>query len=577
MFNRYFQQELNQLKDLGAEFSKLHPAVAPMLSGMSTDPDVERLLEGVAFLTGLMRQKLDDDFPEVIHELFQLIWPHYLRPLPSASIVVFAPKPSLKQTITVAKGVKLASEPVDGTACLFRTCYEVEVHPLTLLDAAYEQKPGAPPAIRLFLELQDIQLNEWQPQFLRLYLSGQATQAADIYFLLCNYLKHIVLAPGDKGESCILAPTLLSRVGFGPDDGLIPYPSNSFPGYRIIQEYFMLPEKFLFLDIKGWPVWKNRGDGNRFEIRFELTESPASPPRIRRDSFALGAVPVINLFSHDADPIRLDHQQSEYIVRPAGSTGDNYQVYSVDKVTGFIQGTAQERRYTPFEMFARGSDDLPTYHTKIRRSAVHNRLDFYLSVAYPSDGGTPPPETLSMQLQCTNGLLPEGLQTGDICFPTSSTPEFVEFKNVRPPTSSILPSLGDNLLWKLVSHLNLNFQSLASAENLKAILDLYNFEESRDRPAFLANQKRVAGIDKVQSRSSDRLVSGVIMRGREIQLNTRQDHFAGEGDLYLFGTVLDHFMGSYASINTFTQLIIKEVLKGEVYQWPTRIGDHPLI
>jgi len=398
----------------------------------------------------------------------------------------------------------------------------------------------------------------------------------DIYLLLRHCLKQIVLASVENGESCILPSEQLEPVGFGADQDLIPYPSNSFPGYRMIQEYFILPEKYLFFDLNGWSRWHNRGDGKRFEIRFELSHLPFPAPRIRRDSFELGATPVINLFSHDADPIRLDHRQSEYIIRPAGGTGDNYQTYAVKHVTGFIQGTAQERGYRPFEMFARGSGETPTYHTKIRHSPVHNRLDFYLSVAYPPGGGAPQPETLSLKLQCTNGLLPEALQIGDIRFPTSSTPEFVEFRNIRPPTSSILPSLGQNLLWQFVSHLNLNYLSLTRAENLKAVLDLYNFEENRDRPAFLGNQKRIAGIENVQSRSSDRLVDGVIMRGRQIQVDARQDHFAGEGDLYLFGTVLDHFMGSYASMNTFTQLIVKEVLKGEVYQWAARIGDHPL-
>ena len=99
MFNRYFQQELSHLRDLGAEFAKKHPAVAPMLSGLSTDPDAERLLEGVAFLTALMRQKLDDDFPEIIQEMFQLIWPHYLRPIPSTTIISFSPKEKLKQIV----------------------------------------------------------------------------------------------------------------------------------------------------------------------------------------------------------------------------------------------------------------------------------------------------------------------------------------------------------------------------------------------------------------------------------------------------------------------------------------------
>jgi len=143
MFNRYFQEELDNLKDLGAEFSKAHPAVAPMLSGRSADPDVDRLLEGVAFLTALLRQKLDDEFPEIIHELIRLIWPHYLRPLPSTSIVAFTPKPILKQSITIPPGTQVASVPVQGTSCLFQTCYPVEVHPLHLLEASFCRDLGA--------------------------------------------------------------------------------------------------------------------------------------------------------------------------------------------------------------------------------------------------------------------------------------------------------------------------------------------------------------------------------------------------------------------------------------------------
>ncbi len=578
MLNRYYQQELDNLRDLGAEFSKMHPAVAPMLSGLSTDPDVERLLEGVAFITGMMRQKLDDDFPEIIHELFQLIWPHYLRPLPAASIVAFTPKSSLKQTVRVPKGIQVASEPVDGTSCLFKTCYDVDVHPLTLVDAMLEDKPGRPVTIRLDLELQDLKLNEWLPESLRLHLAGDVNQTAEIYLMLRRYLRRIVLVPSGNGESCILSADHLQPVGFGKQDDLIPYPSQSFPGYRIIQEYFILPEKFMFLDLINLKRWQNRGEESSFQIRFEM-EVPSSfvPPRVRKTSFALAATPVINLFTHDADPIRLDHHKNEYLIRPSGTNDRNYQTYTVKKVTGFVQGTAQERAYNPFEMFSPNPDAEPTFHTHIRQSPIRPGFDFYLSVAYPPGTGTPPRETLSIQLQCTNGFLPEGLQIGDICHPTSSTPEFLDFRNIRPPTASIFPPLGGNLLWKLLSHLCLNYQSLATADNLKSILELYNFEENRDRPTFIANQKRISGILNINTRASDSLIGRVIMRGREIRLDLRHDHFAGFGDLFFFGTILDHFFGSYASINTYTQLFIKEVLKGEVYQWPARIGDHPLV
>ena len=106
-FNKYYQRELQNLRDLAREFSKVHPAIAPLLSGPTSDPDVERLLEGVAFLTGLLNQKLEDDFPQIIHGLMDVLFPNYLKPVPSSSLVIFTPKPSLMESITVPAGTPL--------------------------------------------------------------------------------------------------------------------------------------------------------------------------------------------------------------------------------------------------------------------------------------------------------------------------------------------------------------------------------------------------------------------------------------------------------------------------------------
>ena len=580
MFNRYLQ-ELSKLRDLGEEFSKAHPEKAGMLSGRRSDPDVERLLEGTAFLTALLRQKLEDEFPEIIHELVQVIWPHYLRPIPSASIVAFTPKPTLKQTTTIPSGTQVASVPVEGTSCLFTTCFPVEMHPLNLLEASYVESSGQPPAIKLLLELKGPALSDWQPNSLRFYLGGENTTSTELYRLLRNDLQEIHITSLDNNRSLILSPNYLKPVGFASDEALIPYPTHVLPGYRIIQEYFILPEKFLFFDIKGWERWEDRGGGIRFEIKFIFKKVPRSIPRVKTDNFVLSATPVINVFPFDAHPIRLDHRKTEYRVSPSGNKGAHYQVYTVEKVVGFVQGTARERVYVPFELFNPDTRNHPVYHTHVRELEAggddRSGFDVYLSVAYSEDSGLAVTETLSVQLKCTNGILSEGIRTGDICVPTSSSPEYVDFKNLRPPTSMVLPPLGTNLLWRFLSHLSLNYVSLANVQNLQAMLDLYNFKETRDRPSFLANQKRIAGIESLTTRAADRLVAGVVMRGREIQMDIRKDHFIGHGDLYLFGTILDFFLGSYASINTFTQLIVKEVLQGDIYKWPTRIGDHPLI
>lgn len=577
MLNRYYQKELAYLRELGADFSKRHPAIAPMLSGPTTDPDVERLLEGVAFLTGLLKMKQEDEFPEIIHGLMRLIMPHYLRPLPSTTIVVFKPKPMMKTTLRIPAGVELASRPVDGTACLFRTCNDVVVHPLDIADASFMQRPGKPPEIRLVCELRNQMLADWQPGALRFFLGGGFTNATQIYYLLQHGLRRIEIRSLDTENSCYLSPDHLKPVGFDSDFALLPYPDNAFPAYRVLQEYFMLPEKFLFLELGGWENWQERGNGATFEIRFEVETEDMDPPRITPGHFILNAVPAVNLFSHDADPIRLDHKKAEYHLRPSGKNTDHYQIYNIRKVSGFVQGTAEVREYTPFDALAAGDQSEYIYYQSVRRSLTHDGLDMFLSVAYPRQDVMPTAETLSAQLECTNGMLAEAVQVGDICEATSSSPEFVDFENIRPPTVNVLPPLGSDLLWRLLSHLSLNYASLESAENLKAILKLYVFEESRDRSAVLANLKRLDGILKVTGRPVDRLFSSVMMRGREIRLEMSSDHFAGKGDLYLFGCILDYFLGVYASVNAFMHLRMRDMIKGDEYQWPVRSGEHMLL
>ncbi|MEQ9323904.1 MAG: type VI secretion system baseplate subunit TssF, partial [Polyangiaceae bacterium] len=135
MFNKYYQDELTYLRELGQEFASAYPAIAPMLAETGGDPDVERLLEGVAFLTGKLRQKIDDELPEVIHSVAALLFPHYVRQIPATSIVEFAPLPNVvREKVLVARGAEVGSVPVEGVSCRFRTTQDVELLPLSVED-----------------------------------------------------------------------------------------------------------------------------------------------------------------------------------------------------------------------------------------------------------------------------------------------------------------------------------------------------------------------------------------------------------------------------------------------------------
>jgi len=574
--NLFFQSELKILKELAAEFALANPALAPLLDGEMTDPDVERLLEAITYQNAMLRRKLDADFPELINKLTHLILPHYLRPIPANTVIAFNPNSTLKKTVTIPSGTIVASAPVDGTPCRFTTTCDVELHPLELIDATFLKQAGSAGLIRFSLALNGTTLDIWEPEKLRVFLSGDLASASELYLLFSRYLQRIILTPAEGGAAMVLPPECLRPTGFDENEALLPYPSHAFPGYRLLQEYFAAPEKFLFFELAGWETWEYRGEGNCFTIGFEFSDFPSGYPRVRSDSFALNCVPAINIFSHSACPITIDHRTDRYLIRPAGANPAHYQVLSVDSVTGFSRADRTERSYSAFELFDCENDTNPLYQAVQEQPHNSSGLQINLSVVYPGEMPLADSETLSIDLSCTNGSLPENLHIGDICHPESVLPDMVTCLNISAITAGLLPPLGPQLLHQLTTHLYLNHLSLENVEHLRMLLELYVFPNHRSGAVTAANLKRITGIESISIKPSEQMVAGILMKGREINIRVRQDHFAGAGDMYLFGCVLDNYFGRYASINTFTRLVMNESIRGGSIQWATRLGKLPL-
>ncbi len=77
------------------------------------DPYVERLFEGVAFSMERLREKIDDDLPELTEGLVSMLWPHYLRTIPWLSVVALTPElPTMKMAETVPAGLQIYSRPL---------------------------------------------------------------------------------------------------------------------------------------------------------------------------------------------------------------------------------------------------------------------------------------------------------------------------------------------------------------------------------------------------------------------------------------------------------------------------------
>ena len=574
MLNRYYEDELIKLRTLAAEFSKANPALAPMLSGVSADPDVERLLEGVAFLTGMARQKLDDEFPEFVQEIANLLFPHFLRPVPSTSMVAFAPRGAQMETVAIPAGTELGSLPVDGTPCVFRTTQDVEAVPVVLQNAGLSAEVGLPPTLSFDFVSPGVDVSQLTISKLRLFLSGGYSEAAKLMLLLCKYVQAVQLECGTQVIDLGLGG--LRASGF--DNALLDYPGNAFPGYRVLQEFYVQPEKFLFVDIEGLDGLRNCGKINRFRIVCRLSQVPSWISGIKTSDFMLNVTPVINLFSRSAEPISHEHRVSEYRVVPEAQERDHYRVFSVDHVIGYQQGVAQQRPYQPFGQI--GTDGLlakRTFRTTIRPAAIGAGTDTYMSLTYPPEDELIP-ETLSISLTCTNHNLPVSLKIGDISQPTASSPDRMSFSNIRPLTAPLDPPLGETLLWRLISHVSLNFLSLADANNLRTLLGIYIFSERNEISLDAANRRRIDGIQSVEVTRDTRLVGrGSLMRGQRIVLKCRLDYYAGEGDMFMFGSVVERFLANYAPINSYTRVEMVDVFSGVSFQWPPRLGNQVLL
>ncbi|MCL5271067.1 MAG: type VI secretion system baseplate subunit TssF [bacterium] len=602
MFNKYYQDELTFLREMGAEFARANPKMANLLSDRSADPDVERLLEGFSFLSGQIRQKIDDELPELTHTLLGLLWPHYLRPVPSMTIVEFQPGPEVDGLMTIGRGVSLDSPPIDGTACRFRTCYDVELAPLTLTEAAIEAPMSAAHCLRLRLStLNGVDLKKLGLTRLRLHIYGDPHISYEAFLRLRRHVVRVIvqaIVGGRPQRRFELHPSCIKPVGFAPGEAILPYPDHAFPGYRLLQEYFALPEKFLFVDVEGLAPLADLGAEDTFEILFEFDRPGQTSLPVTAGNFLLHCTPAVNLFAHEADPIRVDQTRTEYRVRPAGENLDHYEIYSIEEVAGFIPGSAERIIYEPFFAFTHHADgerkgrgyhqtrvrnmprpreedeEIEAYQLAIQRMAtVGHGTDTWLSFVAPDQSvAVPLAETISVALTCTNRHLPERLNVGDVRVPTADSPEFAQFRNIYKPISSVHPPLDGGLHWRLISHLSLNFVSLISVEALRGILELYNLQAYYDQQAARENEQRLSGVRSVEMRPSEWIYHGAPIRGRSILITMDEDHYAGEGDMYLLADVLSEFFALYASLNSFTQLTVRGIRRGEVYQWPRRLG-----
>jgi type VI secretion system protein ImpG len=613
-FLPYYSRELTFLRHMGQEFAEKHPKIAGRLhlnAEGSHDPHVQRILEGFAYLNARIQYKLDDDFPEIIDSLLGVLYPHYQRPIPSMAIVQFQLDRSQATRVTgmtIDRGAFLESEPVDGERCRFQTCYPATAWPFQLEAATLMARPFQAPVtpkssqaeavLRLELQTFDPKMAFSQIAIgaLRFYLHmSQAHNAFSLYELLFNSTIEIVVAGSPRDpEPIVLPKSSLLPVGFERDEGMIPYSARSFPGYRLLTEYFAFPEKFRFCELTGLTPARLSRLGNRMEIYVFLNKTSKELERaVSKDNFRLGCAPIVNLFPQRADPFPLTHRQTEYRIIPDARRISSLEVYSVDRVEATSpRGELQE--YVPFYSLKHGvaRETQQTFWHSTRRAsskaqsgvADDKGTEVFLSLVDLGFRPSAPADwTVDIETMCLNRDLPRRLSFG------GGRPRFelVDGKGgvssitcLTKPTPTRRPPLGQGLRWRLLSHLSLNHLSLSQegdgAEALREILKLYDVLDDSE------TRKLIEGILRVQSRRTVGRCAGAmngLCQGIEVSVHFDEEKFSGSG-VYLFAAVLDRFLGMYSSVNSFSRLVATSEQRqnqGEAWKWPARVGEKVLL
>ena len=617
-FLRLYNRELQFVREIGGEFARQYPKIAGRLGleGFEcTDPYVERLLEGFAFLSARVQLKLEAEFPRFTRQLLESVYPQYLSPTPSMAVVQLQPElmeGALADGYTVPRGAALRSVlgPGDTTACEYRTAQEVTLLPVELSEAEYIPSPGAlatfglpeirgaKAGIRLRLRATArLTFGQIALDALRLYLRGSEQVPMRLYEQLVGNAAAVVVRPPGRPVPWQerLPARCIRPVGLDDADALLPVSPRSFQGYRLLHEYFAFPHRFLFVELAELRRAAARSAESELEIVIMLSRTDADlSGAIDATHFALFCTPAVNLFPKRADRIHLDTRQHEYHVVPDRTRPMDYEVYAVKGVVG--HGTRSDQEQTFRSLYALGDRGSlrrdPAFYTIHREPRLLSeqqrrrgpRSSYIGSEVFVSlvDADEAPYRTdlrqLSVDTVCTNRDLPLQMPVGrgKTDFALEIGAPVAAVRIMAGPTAPRPSWAEGDPTWRLISHLSLNYLSIVDtderhgAEALRELLSLYA------DLAEAASRRQVEGVHSVSTRPITRRLPGpgpiAFGRGLEVRLTCEEAAFEGTG-IFLLGSVLERFFARYVSMNSFTELTLSSIERGEVMRWPARPGQ----
>lgn len=375
----------------------------------------------------------------------------------------------------------------------------------------------------------------------------------------------------------------------------MPVVQQAFQGYRLLQEYFALPQRYLFVDVTGLGTAVSRCAGQELELvvlfdRFDQSLEGSVGPQ----QFVPFCTPAINLFARRVDRVHVSDRVNEHHVIADRTRPMDFEIHSITGVTGHGAGPEQPflpfyavrdpsryGRNTAFYTLRREPRVLSSEQRRTGTRSTYVGSETFISLA---DSNQAPWRTdlrqLGISALCTNRDLPLFMTIGGgkTDFTLADSAPVVSIRCLIAPSRPRPSHAHDQKAWRLISQLSLNYLSLSEqgqgAAALRELLRLYG--DSND--AALALQ--IEGLREVSSKACTRRLPmpGPIAfgRGLEITLEFDENAFRGTG-VFLLGAVLERFVARYVSINSFTETVIRSSERGEIMRWKAKPGRRPVL
>lgn len=621
IFLEYYEEELTHIRTLAAEFADMHPAVARNLSldtAPCPDPYVERLLDGVAFLAARTRLKVDAERSRFARSVLEVLYPDLLSPTPATAMAVLKPGQQV-QTMNaghlVKRGTRLVSslQPGLSTRMTFTTAQDVTLWPLEIASVGYYQDRSAlaaaditapagvaaEAALRITIARTGKgKLSELALDRLDLHFAGRTKAALlfDTIFGVCT-----AVGARQSGKQGRLAPLPEPQmVGIGDAEALMPRTRPTFEGYRLLREYFMMPERFHYVRVAGLqPVIRSCDAG--LDIIFLLRRAAPELADLAPADFELFATPLINLFERECNVIELDARRTRQVLYADRTRPRDFEIYRITHVEDAEAEGADAEIPALFSLGQnRGNGWVYSTERRPRRATEDERREGMTRTTYTGDDvflaisrpvGMPTGRTLKrieITALCTNRDLPILDDNPSLSLESGDPVETIRLLGaLRPPQNSIpaaLPagadaeSRADELAWRLVAQLSLNFLSLAKdgrgVDPLHALLDLY---ADRGDPVLGRHVRSIVRIDS-QPVVERLAIPGPMCfgRGTEVMLHVDQSVLSGQSSL-LLSALLARLFARHAGINGFVRTRTRLLQRQEDVPWPMTPGNRFLI